>query len=187
MRNITGNPVSGDDFHGRESELKNLRRTIENGNHVLVLAPRRVGKSSLVEECERRLTEDGWQVVSVDVQHAEAEAGFLQLLYEGIAESPAKLEKTALEGLKHGITQFRSIPRGFKGGAAGIQVEFSENETGWEDAANPLRSQIKRLAKSTTKTLFAMDELPIFLNKLLQRPDGQRRVERILNWLRSVR
>ena len=187
MRNITGNPVSGDDFHGRDSELKILLRTIQNGNHVLILAPRRVGKSSIVAECERRLIEDGLHVVSVDVQHAEDEAGFLQLIYEAIDESPAELEKTSLESLKHGIIRFRSLLRGFKGGAAGIQLEVSENETAWEDAANPLRLQIKRLAKSKTKTLFAMDELPIFLNQLLQRPDGQRRVERILNWLRSVR
>ena len=73
IRNITGNPVSGHDFHGRHAELKTLRRTIENGNHVLLLAPRRVGKSSVVAETKRLLTEDGWKVVSVDVQHAEDE------------------------------------------------------------------------------------------------------------------
>ena len=187
MRNITGNPVSGDDFHGRESTLKTLRRTIENGNHVLILAPRRVGKSSVVAECERLLTEDGWKVVSVDVQHAEDEAGFLQLLYEAIDESAVELEKTVGERLREGIGKFRTVLRGVKAGAAGVQLEVSENDAAWEDAANPLRSQIKRLAKSDEKILFAMDELPIFLNQLLQRPDGQQRVERILNWLRSVR
>jgi len=75
IRNVTGNPVSGGNFHGRHNELKVLRRAIINGNHVLILAPRRVGKSSVVAEMELRLTDEGWNVISVDVQHAEDEAG----------------------------------------------------------------------------------------------------------------
>ena len=187
MRNITGNPVSGSDFHGRQSELKILRRTIENGNHVLILAPRRVGKSSVVEECSRILSSEGWKTVNVDVQHAEDEAGFLQLLYEAIDESEVKLDQTVSERIRAGINGFRSLLRGTKVGGAGVQLEVSENETAWEDSAGPLRAQIGRLAKSNDRILFTMDELPIFLNQLLDRPDGQKRVERILNWLRSVR
>lgn len=103
MRNITGNPVSGTDFHGRTSELRQLRRTLENGNHVLILAPRRVGKSSVIAETERLLTLDGWKIISVDVQHAEDEAGFLQLMYEAIDESPVELEKTTGEKIRGGI------------------------------------------------------------------------------------
>ncbi|MCA9049601.1 MAG: ATP-binding protein [Planctomycetaceae bacterium] len=187
MRNITGNPVSGRDFHGRRSELKSLRRAIENGNHVLILAPRRVGKSSVVLETERLLTESGWKVISIDVQHAEDEAGFLQLIYEAIDESPVELEKTLGENIRSGISSIRSMLRGFKGGAAGVQLEVAENESAWEEAANPLRAQIKRLAKAGDRVLIAMDELPIFLSRLLLRPDGNERVPRILNWLRSVR
>ena len=187
MRNITGNPVSGTDFHGRTSELKQLRRTLENGNHVLILAPRRVGKSSVIAETERLLTLDGWKIISMDVQHAEDEAGFLQLMYEAIDESPVELEKTTGEKIRGGIQAFRSALRGLKAGAVGVQLDVSENESTWEEAANPLRAQIKRLAKTKDRILFAMDELPIFLSRLLQRPEGNQRVQRVLNWLRSVR
>ncbi len=187
MRNITGNPVSGADFHGRQSELKELLRSIKNGNHVLILAPRRVGKSSVVAETERLLSADGWKVVSVDVQHAEDEAGFLQLINEAISESQVQLDKTVGESIKSGIRAFRSALRGTKVAAAGAQLEVSESETTWEEAANPLRAQIKRLSKTDERILFSMDELPIFLHSLLQREDGKKRVQRILNWLRSVR
>jgi len=187
IRNITGNPVSGPDFHGRQSELKSLRRTVENGNHVLILAPRRVGKSSVVAEMERLLSEDGWKVVSVDVQHAEDEAGFLQLMYEAIDESPVELEKTTGESIRSGIVKFRSMLRGFRAGAVGVKLEVTENESAWEEVANPLRAQIKRLAKTNDRILFAMDELPIFLSSLLKQSNGNARVQRILNWLRSVR
>lgn len=47
MRNIVGKPVSGADFFGREGELQSLIEALRN-QHVLLLAPRRVGKTSLL-------------------------------------------------------------------------------------------------------------------------------------------
>jgi len=76
------------------------------------LAPRRVGKSSVVAETERLLSENGWKVVSVDVQHAEDEDGFLRLINEAISESQIQLDKTVGESIKSGIRAFRSALRG---------------------------------------------------------------------------
>ena len=45
MRNITGQAIIGEDLYGRESELKLLWEKLEQGEHVLMLAPRRVGKT----------------------------------------------------------------------------------------------------------------------------------------------
>lgn len=47
MRNINGAHATGDDFFGREPELLRLVRTLLNDS-VLLSAPRRVGKSSLI-------------------------------------------------------------------------------------------------------------------------------------------
>ena len=44
MHNITGQAVIGDDLYGREYELKRLWELLEQGDHILMLAPRRVGK-----------------------------------------------------------------------------------------------------------------------------------------------
>ena len=48
MRNIIGQPVAGDDLYGREYELDRLWEQLEQGEHILMLAPRRVGKTSLM-------------------------------------------------------------------------------------------------------------------------------------------
>ena len=48
MRNIIGNPVEGDDFFDRPEILALLRRELENLANILLVAPRRVGKTSLV-------------------------------------------------------------------------------------------------------------------------------------------
>lgn len=48
MRIQTGNPVSGDDFFKREYLIDKAWDLIESGSHILIAAPRRVGKTSLM-------------------------------------------------------------------------------------------------------------------------------------------
>jgi len=47
MKNVVGPPAEGDDFFNRDRDLKRFRRLIENGS-LLLIAPRRVGKTSFV-------------------------------------------------------------------------------------------------------------------------------------------
>ncbi len=42
MNNIVGQPVESDDFFNRETEVNAVWESLEQGNHVLLLAPRRV-------------------------------------------------------------------------------------------------------------------------------------------------
>ena len=73
MRNITGPPVVDDDLYGREYELARLWERLEQGEHVLMLAPRRVGKTSLMLELRRAARKD-WDVIYVDVEDAAGPA-----------------------------------------------------------------------------------------------------------------
>jgi hypothetical protein len=59
-------PVSGWRFFGREKQLREITNTSEN---LVVVGARRVGKTSLLLEAERRLREDGKKVYYVDVQN----------------------------------------------------------------------------------------------------------------------
>ena len=39
MRNVIGQPVVGDDLYGREYELARIWELLEQGEHILMLAP----------------------------------------------------------------------------------------------------------------------------------------------------
>ena len=45
---VTGVPVTGNDFAGRKNELREIRHSLQNGQSVVVIAPRRFGKTSLI-------------------------------------------------------------------------------------------------------------------------------------------
>lgn len=71
VRNIIGKPVAGANFFGREHELDDLKRITEE-EHVLLLAPRRVGKTSLLLALQAETNKtDGTSSSYVSVAPAE--------------------------------------------------------------------------------------------------------------------
>jgi AAA+ ATPase superfamily predicted ATPase len=48
LKSVVGQAVSGEDFFDRPKEIKKLRKAINSGSHILISAPRRVGKTSLM-------------------------------------------------------------------------------------------------------------------------------------------
>lgn len=62
-----GMPVSGTDLIGREREFKALLNTLANGQSVLLIAPRRLGKTSLALEVLKKLQDDGHFIAEVDI------------------------------------------------------------------------------------------------------------------------
>ena len=59
MKNIFGNqPVSGENFYGREKFVRLLVGILTSGNSFLLLGLRRIGKSSTITETLRRIKEN---------------------------------------------------------------------------------------------------------------------------------
>jgi len=70
-----GNPVTGDRFWDRERELDLLVQYLEDGASLSIIAPRRIGKTSLMLETARRIS-DRFLCIFVDLQkcHSAADA-----------------------------------------------------------------------------------------------------------------
>ena len=84
MRNITGAPVVDTDLYGRGYELDRLWEALERGEHVLMLAPRRVGKTSLMLALQRA-PRDGWDAVYVDVEDGAGAADCIAAILAELA------------------------------------------------------------------------------------------------------
>src|ERR1700694_5198175 len=61
-----GRIVSGDAFTDREADLMVLERELRDGQNILLEAPRRFGKTSLILEVKRRLEAGGIPVAYLD-------------------------------------------------------------------------------------------------------------------------
>ena len=87
MRNVIGQPVIGDDLYGREYELTRIWELLEQGEHLLMLAPRRVGKTSLMLEL-RRAPREGWDVLYVDIEKGDSPADCVAAILATLAADP---------------------------------------------------------------------------------------------------
>ncbi len=59
LPNKFGPWVTGDEFFNRTAEVERLTQLLDEKNNILLVAPRRIGKTSLVRETFRRMEERG--------------------------------------------------------------------------------------------------------------------------------
>ena len=71
-----GSPVTGDQFTGRRTELRALLDRMHDGINVVVVSPRRYGKTSLINRAAERAEQDGAVVVSVTAMGTPDVASF---------------------------------------------------------------------------------------------------------------
>ena len=179
MRSSTGRWVSGEDFFNRENELDFLARRIQERNHVLLAGQRRLGKTSIVRELGRRLESDGWIVLFVDVEGAsraeDVIADIAQAAYPHrsvVSRFGTSLKRWFGERVDEpGAQRFR------------VKARADINAGGWRSYGERL---FRDCARRDGPVLLVIDELPIFLKRMVRRDGGPLRADEFLGWLRGV-
>lgn len=208
IRNINGALATGSDFFGRERELLRLARILLTDS-LLLTAPRRVGKSSLVLRL-RDLHCDG-----------VAEPRFRQILHDHGLLSPVQqllpvavyfnaedctseldFAKKLVAALQQQgkftaalQNQIGSLIRTFTEavGLQKISLFGLDVPVGEAASTGTIRSLITSLLHNIESqpnagtALVAVDELPEFLLILERQQNGPQRVSEFLHWLRALR
>src|SRR6202012_6270333 len=78
MDNITGPPVTGDHFFGREKEIDYAWERINTGNNLIFPSPRRVGKTSFALKLLDVAGNNGWHKVHVNLESISTEHDFIE-------------------------------------------------------------------------------------------------------------
>ncbi len=184
MRNITGPPVLGDDLFGREPEQSHLWSDLEQGHHLLMLAPRRVGKTSLMLELNRSPKEN-WDVIFINVEGSGGAADFVAAMLSELAQHERyRRWFEALpfwRNLKQASASIKSI------GPKALRIELpGAMGRDWGRAMDQL---VRRLVDvpDGRRLLVIVDELPILIARLLQSEGGRPEAELLLAKLRHLR
>ena len=152
----TGQAADGENkFFPRKKITDRIWRKLDRGEDLLIVAPRRVGKSSILRYIERN-PNDGYFVKYISIMSVDSSNGFFKKLFTSL------LEDDEIYGFAKGyLTNARKIIKNFGKkirsiGFEGIELDANEQIDYYTETIELLKS----LPKKTKKIVFLLDEFP---------------------------
>jgi hypothetical protein len=186
MKRALGNWVVGDDFWGREPELHLFMEDLEEGANVLLTAPRRVGKTSLMREAARRL-EGRFTCLQIDLQKAHSAADAIVEI--SIATRPYLNLWGKTKGLfGSALDKITGAVESLHVHELAVTLRSGITAKDWQPKGDRL---LEVLAESERPVIIFLDEVPILVNRLLQgedfniTPERKAEADAFMSWLRE--
>lgn len=188
LEKTLGSPVEGKKFFDREHEIALLSERVREGNHTLLVGQRRMGKTSVVRELLRRLQATGeFATVFMDFEDAQSPAETVVEL--ATASMPIRGVWDRAKGAFANVATAAGR-RIDEVGLYRLRVKLRDDiDSGnWRTKGDAVLAAFAEHAKPV---VLAIDELPIFVNRILKgndhrtTPEGIRRADEYLSWLRK--
>lgn len=181
-----GNWVDGDRFWDREHDKPLMIERLDEGAHILLVAQRRMGKTSLMKEVMRLLA-DRYICLFIDLQKAaNAEEAIVAISialkpHTGLWNKTKNLFANALSAIVGGIEELSL-------GEIGIKLRAGLTEGNWREKGDAL---LALLAESDQPVVLMIDEVPLMVNRMLKGEEFKITAERVakvdefMSWLRE--
>jgi uncharacterized protein len=178
---IVGSPARDEDFWFRKEFIEELWESLRKHN-VLLLAPRRTGKTSVMYRMLDH-PKDGWLVIHLNVEDLKKPGEFIISLMDAINEhQPRYLREFLAKGWGLLTGMLSDIER-IEVSEFKLQLRKRENfETKWQERGDEL---VERVFQTNEKVLFIIDELPDMLNSMLA--VSREEYTAFLHWFRKIR
>lgn len=177
-----GNPAVSKDFANREREVNTIMNALKKDN-ILLIAPRRYGKTSVMRRIQTLLGKDGYTVIFIDVHDVYTPQQFVIELAMGVFDM-AKDKKSFVEKMKQFFSQ-KLKDLEFEISIGGLKVKFKrllkeEIERNWKEEG---RTVFMFIQSYFDNLVFVIDEFSECVHNMSKNEE----VEQFLKWLRSMR
>lgn len=157
MKIQTGNPVRGEDFFKRDDLVEKAWELITSGSHILIAAPRRVGKTSLMYYLQDN-PRDNYHLVYDITESVNSENEFYRKVLNKLLKTDfitgSQKVKTFIE--KH-------LPTVSKIGPDGVEFGVRDEHNYFEILSNVLKS----VSSDSGKLVIMIDEFPETLENII--------------------
>jgi len=178
MTTVTiGPPATGEDFFDRETLLEDIWAAVEKGS-VLLAAPRRVGKTSMMLRMRDHPPED-YVVLYIEAEDFSApEELVTDLIVKTVKAQPKS--KQLLRGI---LSAIAARLEEFEIWEIRLKLR-DELRTHWKEKG---RQAVEEILSLAPKCLLLIDELSIMLHELGSDPTGRQEAVELLHWMRGLR
>ena len=171
-----GRLADGTAFFDRQEIMSRAWDLLKTSN-LLLLAPRRVGKSSLLNRMKQDGPARGYKTLYLSVPDAEDELDFIKRLVRGFRDA-----EWATGGW---ASAFRDkLPEDLEVVLKTGLVELKAKKFDWRRPADELETLLK---SGDAETLLLIDELPLMIASIVHEDPSGNRAERFLLWLKRLR
>jgi len=162
MRIMTGQVARKENFWDRKKELENIWYKIDSGSHILLVAPRRVGKTSIMYNILDN-PKDDYIVLYIDTESADSENEFWKKLFYRL------MEEEFVNTLKNKARKLFNILKTIK--ITEVTVEGIKFGDGSEmDYASAFKKVIKDL-DTDKKLIIMIDEFAQAIENIIKYED----------------
>jgi len=187
MDNIAGSPVEGENFFGRDADVVRLRDILSNDD-ILLLGPRRIGKTSAARAVMAQVRSEGWRAIEINVASCVDERGFLDKLETALKPELASIAAKTMDAIGDAFGAISGRIKSVKislPGAGSLGAELGDGDT--EDWTKVASDILRLIAQAEERWLIYTDELPILLFNIIRNDPqtGVQRVRRFLDWFRN--
>ena len=186
MKNITGPPVKGDELKFRDKDVSEILTRIRDGNSILMIGLRRIGKSSvMIGVCDQM--PDEWTASYHNLQDKSRPSDLFTALLDSFSENDREhlvkywsKAKTIPSRVVNAIkSTFRKL------GGFEVEVELNQDII---DYWKPLTQGMQQvIANKDHPIVMVLDEFPFFIEHMLEGGVSKQTVEEILGLLRCWR
>ena len=177
---VVGSVARNEDFWFRDSFVDELWDALRKHN-VLLLAPRRTGKTSVMYRLLDQPRE-GWLVIHLNVEEVDSPAEFIVHLMDALHEhQPDFLRETLSKSWQFLGNLFGRI-QSIEAFELKVELRKAEELKDWKRTAEQL---LQRIMATDRTVLFIVDEFPDMLNTIRERSQAEH--ETFLHWFRNLR
>lgn len=177
-----GSPAIGEDFIDREKEVEQILSALKKDS-VLLIAPRRFGKTSIMKRVEKELSDDDKICVFLEVEDVYSPQRFLSEIVMVLVENEKINQKESIiSTLKKGFQWFKENIEELE--TPVFKAKLRTNiETDLKDDWIVKSNQIFEIISGIeTNIYFIIDEFPIAIKNI-----EPKEAEKLLHWLRKLR
>ena len=183
VNNRVGAVVRGPDFFGREEFMKLVSDSLKR-NHILLAAPRRFGKTSVMY---RLMDQPAWdyQAIHLDAEDLETPADFVAHLVEAAARKEGV--RGLIDGMSDRANHMIKVLRDNLDEVSIAKAKVKLRQDLKDEWQHQGRELCRRLANAGEPVVIFLDELPMMIERMKGSESGKEEAKMLLRWLRAIR
>jgi len=185
LKQAVGNVVTGDRFWDREADIDLLTNKIDEGASILLVAQRRIGKTSVLKEMLVQLR-DRYTCLFVDLQQARSSEEAITEISKVIHSYKPLWDRTK-EAFVNVFDRVTESVEEIDVGEVGVKIRSGLTGGNWRVKGDQI---FRILANAEKPVVLMLDEVPIMVNYMLKgdefriTPERRTRADEFLSWLR---